>query len=253
MGGLWARRLGAGCRALRLSALGLGGLHGRDLGRRRRSGRGCCLCRDGARRIWRRDRRRRNGGRLRLGLGDRRLQHRRQVLLQLARIGGGVELPAGALRHASKRLECLFCLGVEADDMDAQSRRGLLQRFHRGADIGFAAIEAVGDEHDVEARGRRLLGGLDQRSGNWPSQLWLEAGPEQKLARRLRGELARLGDELGLGARLALAVTGGDQAKGDAVLIGLERLPESGPHDDDLALGAKLRPHAARAVEHDDG
>ena len=84
-------------------------------------------------------------------------------------------------------------------------------------------------------------------------QLWLEACPEQKLARRLRGELARLGDELGLGARLALAVTGGDQAKGDAVLIGLERLPESGPHDDDLALGAKLRPHAARAVEHDDG
>ena len=89
-----------------------------------------------------------------------------KVLLQLARIGGGEELAAGALRHASKRLECLFRLGVEADDMDAQSRRGLLQRFHRGADIGLAAIEAVGDEHDVEARGRRLLGGLDQRRGD---------------------------------------------------------------------------------------
>ena len=52
---------------------------------------------------------------------------------------------------------------------------------------------------------------------------------------------------------IALAVTGSNEAEGNAVLIGLEGVAESGPHDGDLALAADLRPHAARAVEHDDG
>ena len=263
-------RCGARGNALRLCALGLGGLHG--LGLARRNGRLVRLCRrhrcgygrggrwgcDSSRRNWRRGRRRWSAwalchrGGLRRGLGCD-LQHGRQILLQLVGSGGGEELAAGALRHAGKRLECLFRLCVKPDHMDAQPRRGLLQRLHRGADIGLAAVEAVGDEHDVEARGRRLLGGLDQRRGDRPTKFWLEASPEQKLARSLRREFARLGDELSLGAGLALAVTGRHEAEGNAVLVGLEGVAESSPHDGDLALAADLRPHAARAVEHDDG
>src|SRR4029079_10425689 len=50
-----------------------------------------------------------------------------------------------------------------------------------------------------------------------------------------------------------LSVAGRNEAECNAVLIGLEGVAESRPHDGDLALAADFRPHAARAVEHDDG
>jgi hypothetical protein len=176
-------------------------------------------------------------------------------LLELGRIGRGDKQATGSVGHALQCFERLFGLGVEADHMDAQARHALFQRLGRGADIRLAAVETVGDQDDVEASAwrRRALDGLAKSGRDRFRQLWLEAGAKLKLAAGGRGQLTRLRQELAFSAWRRVAMAEGHEPKGDPVLIVAEGLVEAGAHERDFALAAQLRPHAPRAVEHDDG
>lgn len=174
-----------------------------------------------------------------------------EALLEFARIGRGDEGSTGRAGEATQRLE-LVCLAAEADHVDAESLRLLLQRDGGRADVGVAGIAAIGNENDIEAAWRlRCLGGVAQSGRNGGLAFRLDAFEE--LALRLGGELAGLRQDLAVGAVRRLAVAEGDESEGEAIPVGSHRLAKLGAHGRDLACAPDLRVHAARGVEHDDG
>ena len=79
------------------------------------------------------------------------VENRDERLLEFVLSGRRDEGAARRRRHASERLEARG-LVVQADHMDAQALAFLFQRGCGRADIGIAAIAAVGDQHDFELR-----------------------------------------------------------------------------------------------------
>ena len=179
------------------------------------------------------------------------VENRGERLLELILIGRRDEGAARRGRHASERLEARV-LVVQTDHMDAQALAFLFQRGSGRADIGIAAIAAVGDQDDVELRIRSLcgLGGIAQGRRDRSSPLWLDGAEHFRL--RLGGERSRLGQDLAVSAVRRLAMTEGDKPEREAVAVSADGLAELGADDRDLARAAELLVHAARCIEHDD-
>ena len=154
------------------------------------------------------------------GLGGDGLRRRRprcrdgveyagQPLLELAAIGGDGEAAAGRLGEAAQWLEVVDLVG-EADHVDAERRRFLLQRGGGRADIGVAAVAAIGDQDDVEAALRRCgLGGVAYRRGDGGLTFRLDL--IEQLALRCKRKLAGLGQHFAVGAIRGLAMAEGNQ------------------------------------------
>ena len=178
------------------------------------------------------------------------VEHRGEALLEFALIGRGDEGAAGRRRHAGERLQARR-LVVDADHMDAQALGLLLERGGGGADIGVAAVAAVGDQHDVElAIGWRALGGIAQRGGDRGRALGLDRA--QHLRLRRRRQRAGLRHDLAVGAVRRLAMAEGDEPERKPVAIAADGGAELRPDGGDLARSADLLVHAARGIEHDD-
>ncbi len=179
------------------------------------------------------------------------VENRGERLLEFVLIGRRDEGAARRRRHASERLEARG-LVVQADHMDAQALALLFQRGCGRADIGIAAIAAVGDQHDFELRIRPWcgLGGIAQGRCDRSRPLRLDGAEHLRL--RLGGERSRLGQDLAVGAVRRLAMTEGDKPEREAVAVSADGLAELGADDGDLARAPDLVVHAARCIEHDD-
>jgi hypothetical protein len=129
--------------------------------------------------------------------------------------------------------------------VDAKAWRRLFQVLCRGADIGLAAVGAVGDEHDVEAGDAfRALGGrLDERRGD--RLRWHRLETVQQLGLLLGGEFAGLRQDLSVGAYRRLPVAKGHETERDLALVVAKGLGNGGAGERNLALAADLGPHAA--------
>ena len=189
----WLR--GARGDAFRLRALGLGGLHGHGLDRRagrlvlvlaaqlplrapRRVAAEHCspaeLAVDGRRRH-------RGAGSAGAGLARDRIEHRRQVLLQLVGMAAVRNWPPVLCATQARGLSACFALGSKPMTWMRKPGAACFSDFTVAQTLALQLSSAVGDEHDVKARGRRLLGGLDQRSRDRPAELRLEACPNRSL------------------------------------------------------------------------
>ena len=137
------------------------------------------------------------------------VEHGGEGLLELARIGRGNEGSAGRSGDTTQGLE-LIGLVVEADHVDAEALRLLLQRDGRRADVGVAGIAAIGDEDDIEPALRLSgLGGVAQSGGNGGLAFRLDLVEE--LALRCESKLARLRQDLAVGAVRRLAMAEGNE------------------------------------------
>ncbi len=157
--------------------------------------------------------------------------------------------PPVASADTAQRLHCGLGGRGKAKHVNAQARRRLLQRLRRGADIGLAAVGAVGDQHDVELAGGRGLRGLCQRSCDRLRRLRLEAA-NRSLPWSCAVSSPGLAKTSLIAAGLA-ALRQRPRARRRFCLYSRRQPRAADAYRGHFALAADLGPHGARRIEHD--